>query len=187
MEEEVGLQSLKKEDLVSVGKFIGLHGVKGYLRLRPWGKVEVKEWRRLIVYRSGPNSSHGKGEKPETLEVEKIKPYKNLLLVKVKGIGRRDERAFGLVGLEAFVPVRDLEPLLEEGEYYWFQLIGCEVFTEDGKKVGKVVELFATGSNDVLVVKDGKEYLIPFIKDVIAAVDKEKKKIVLKRYEGLIE
>ena len=178
--EEIDLQSLRKDGLVSVGRFVGLHGVKGYLRLKPWGKAEAKEWRRLIVYRGGE-------ERPEVLEVERIRPHKNVLLVRVKGIRRRDKKAESLVGLEVFVPVGDLELLLEEGEYYWFQLIGCDVFTDEGRRVGKVVELFATGSNDVLVVRDGKEYLIPFIKDVIAEVDKEGKRIVLRRYEGLIE
>ncbi len=183
MGEGVDLHPLKEEELVSVGRFVGLHGVKGYLRLKPWGRVEGKEWKRVVVY---PDGRPPEGN-PRILEIERIKPHKNVLLVKVKGIRRRDEKASSLVGLEAFVPAKDLEPLLEEGEYYWFQLIGCEVDLEDGKKVGRVAEVFATGSNDVLVVKDGKEHLIPFIKDVIREVDIARKRIVIRRIEGLIE
>ena len=77
---------------------------------------------------------------------------------------------------------------LEEDSYFIVDIIGSEVFTEEGEDLGKVVDVFQTGSNDVYTVKtlDGKEILLPAIEDVIKNVNIENKKIVIHLMEGLI-
>ena len=77
---------------------------------------------------------------------------------------------------------------LEEDSYFIVDIIGSEVFTEEGEDLGKVVDVLQTGSNDVYTVKtlDGKEILLPAIEDVIKNVDIENKKIVIHLMEGLI-
>jgi 16S rRNA processing protein RimM len=64
---------------------------------------------------------------------------------------------------------------LEEDEFYHYQLIGLTVKTEAGETLGTVVEIIETGANDVYVVKDaeGKETLIPALKDVVPVIDIE--------------
>jgi 16S rRNA processing protein RimM len=72
-----------------------------------------------------------------------------------------------LVGAEIFVS-KKLLPHLPPGEYYWFELMGLNVETEDGKFVGKVARIFPTGSNDVYVVRNGRgELLIPATFEVV--------------------
>ena len=77
---------------------------------------------------------------------------------------------------------------LEEGTYYIVDLIGLEVYTEEGKLLGKVDDIYNTGANDIYVIKDelGKQVLLPGIKDVIKNVDLEGGKITVHLIPGLL-
>ena len=81
---------------------------------------------------------------------------------------------------------------LPTGEYYWFQVIGLNVYDQDGRHYGQVEDIIETGSNDVYVVRDGsregsKEILIPMIDWVVKNIDLEEKKLIFDNVEGLIE
>lgn len=99
------------------------------------------------------------------------------MIIKVKGIDDRDAAA-QLTNCEILVDSTQL-PTLEDGDYYWKDLIGCQVVNVDGYGMGKVIDMMETGSNDVLVVKanlkdafGAKERLIPFLyEQVIRKVD----------------
>jgi 16S rRNA processing protein RimM len=79
-------------------------------------------------------------------------------------------------------------PGLEEDEYYWSDLIGLQVFTDDGTLLGTVADIFETGSSDIYVVRDGeREYLIPAIADVIKTVDTAGGKIIITPLDGLLD
>ena len=77
---------------------------------------------------------------------------------------------------------------LPEGTYYIADLIGLDVYTEDGNLFGKVTDIYNTGANDIYTVKtqDGKEVLLPAIKDVIKQVDIQNQKIIVHILKGLI-
>lgn len=91
------------------------------------------------------------------------------LLAKLEGVDDRDQAA-QLCGSEIRVDTQDLPPL-EDGEYYWYQLEGLRVLTDENQELGVVDHLIETGSNDVLVVEpdsgsiDGRQRLIPFLPD----------------------
>lgn len=92
------------------------------------------------------------------------------LAAQLEGVADRDQ-AFALKGCEIAVPRSELPPPAED-EYYWVDLVGLDVVNTLGEKLGLVERLFATGANDVLVVKDGKtERLLPFVGAVILKVD----------------
>jgi 16S rRNA processing protein RimM len=92
------------------------------------------------------------------------------LLLQLDGCVSR-EMAQLLAGSELCVQREELPPA-PAGEYYWWDLEGLTVYTEDGDCLGRVEEFFPTGSNEVLVVRKGEqEVLLPFIKEVIRAVD----------------
>jgi 16S rRNA processing protein RimM len=92
------------------------------------------------------------------------------LLLQLEGCVSQD-MARSLAGCDLCVP-RDELPSPPDGEFYWFDLEGLTVYTEDDACLGRVEEFFPTGSNEVLVVRQGvQETLLPFIKDVILAVD----------------
>jgi 16S rRNA processing protein RimM len=92
-----------------------------------------------------------------------------------------------LVGKEVFIK-REVLPDLEEGEYYWMDLLGMSVETQEGKKIGRVKEIFSTGANDVYVVEGKRgEILLPATGEVIQTVDRKKGVMRVNRKEGLWE
>ena len=76
---------------------------------------------------------------------------------------------------------------LDEGEYFDWDLAGCEVRMSDGSSIGIVRELMRTGATEILVVEGDKEYLIPFAESICTEVDIENKVIVIDPPEGLLE
>jgi 16S rRNA processing protein RimM len=75
-----------------------------------------------------------------------------------------------------------------EDEYFWHELLGLEVYLEDGQHLGTIFQIISTGSNDIYVVKEGeKELLIPAIYEVIKEVDIEKGRMTVSSMEGLLD
>jgi 16S rRNA processing protein RimM len=106
----------------------------------------------------------------------------------LEGIENRDV-AETLIGSELFVK-RDSFPKLVDGSYYWFDIIGLAVFTNDEKYIGRVESIIPTGSNDVYVVKDAQkdrdnEILIPAIESAVLEIDLEQKRMIVDLPEGL--
>jgi 16S rRNA processing protein RimM len=76
---------------------------------------------------------------------------------------------------------------LPEGQYYTFQLIGLDVVTTEGKRIGQITDIMSTPSNDVYIVEGKRgEILIPAIEDVVKSIDLKKGKIVIEAIEGLL-
>ncbi|MBF0160167.1 MAG: 16S rRNA processing protein RimM [Magnetococcales bacterium] len=94
------------------------------------------------------------------------------LIVSVEGVVNRNQ-AEALVGQSLWLPRSQLPELTDEDEFYWCDLIGCQVQTEEGLPLGRVVEMMATGANDVLVVhnEEGVERLLPMTAEVVRQVD----------------
>ncbi len=80
-------------------------------------------------------------------------------------------------------------PVLPEGEYHHFELLGLEVIDPDGKPLGNLTEILVTGANDVYVVTDenGGELLLPAIPEVIQKIDLEARKMIVKLIPGLVD
>jgi 16S rRNA processing protein RimM len=78
-------------------------------------------------------------------------------------------------------------PELDEDTYYWFELIGIEVYTTEAEYLGRIASIFPTGSNDVYVVKDQKkEILVPALESVVVGIDLEQKIMRVRLPEGLV-
>ena len=109
-----------------------------------------------------------------------------MVLIKFKGI-ENPEQANLLRDTYLMIDRENEEPL-QEGTYYIVDMIGLEVYTEEGKLLGKLEDIFNTGSNDIYVVKDelGKQILLPAISDVIKQIDMENGKIIVHLISGLI-
>jgi len=111
----------------------------------------------------------------QRFELVKAEVRGNGLVAKLQGVDDRD-RALALKGIEIGIPRSELPALRESAqEYYWTDLEGCKVINQDGIEFGIVDSLMETGANDVLVVKNGRERLIPYIDDVIESVDLDSK------------
>jgi len=97
------------------------------------------------------------------------------------------EAAEGLRGRAVLVAERDL-PTPQTNEFYDFRAIGCAVVTTDGRRLGTVAEIFATGANDVMIVREGaREVLIPVIADVVKQLDFTARQITIEALPGLLD
>lgn len=90
-----------------------------------------------------------------------------------------------MVGGEVFLPEKELRAL-EDGHFYYFQIIGCSVVKTNGEKVGVVRDLWPIRENELLVVRKGKkEILIPFAAPICLEVSLERREIVVDLPQGL--
>ena len=147
-----------------LGRISGILGLQGWVKVfsyarpreaiigySPWLVKIAGKWREVTLE---DGRAQGKG-----------------VVVKLTGFDDRDQ-ASALVGAEIAIRLSHLPPL-RKGEYYWAQLVGLEVVNLAGEKFGKVSHLFDTGANDVMVVRNGRERLLPAMPPVIREVDLE--------------
>ncbi len=160
---------------LAIGKLGAPHGVQGYLRVHVLTDFPERfsELKKVCV-----------GEEFKPYRVADVRLVHEEVLLKLRGINT-PEAARELVHNLIYVPTAEAVPL-PEGEYYCYQIIGLAVEDEHGDPVGEVVDVFATGSNDVYVVRDGEsEYLLPAIEDVVLGIDLSQRKIRVRLLEGL--
>ncbi len=157
---------------------------------KPWG---LKGAVSVFSYAESPESFlrisalyvHGEGGTTE-LPLAEAKRHKKGVLLRFKGRDRIED-VEDLVGLTLYMDKKDLAPL-EEGEYYWHELIGMEVLTDTGRPVGKLEKVLETGNHDVyVVVQEGREVLVPAIRDVVRNVDVAGKRMIIHAVEGLLK
>jgi 16S rRNA processing protein RimM len=140
---------------VLVGRIVGLYGVQGWLKIESWTEPRT----RIFDYQ--PWLLAAPGAQAE-IKGAKGRPQGKGLVAHLPGVDDRDA-AQALVGSDIHVPREALPPPAKD-EYYWVDLEGLEVVTTEGAALGRVSHLFATGANDVMVVRDGeRERLIPFV------------------------
>jgi 16S rRNA processing protein RimM len=170
------------DGFLPVGKIVGAHGVKGNLKVHSYAEsVSVFKPGNLILAILA-----GKIEK--YFAINWARPHGKSILLSFKGIEDRNS-AETVIGAELFID-RPALPELEEGVYYWADIIGLSVFTTDNQFIGRIESIIATGSNDVYVVKnktkdDHAEILIPAIESVVLDLDFENKTMHVELPEGL--
>ena len=126
------------------------------------------------------------GDDPEPLVILGNRPYKRAWLVTFDTIEDRNE-AEAIAGRYLLIRMEDAEPRAE-GEHFYHELLGADVVTVDGQRVGRVREVYDTDPAHLLEVKgEGKVHLIPFTEQVVREVDAEAKRIVIDPPEGLLE
>jgi len=169
---------MDKSSFLPIGKIIGVHGMKGYLKVFSFDGATD-----LFFPGNSITLKHSDG-KLQTVTIEDVQVHKHIFRVAVAGVLDRTG-AEALVGAEILINRSEL-PEPEEGKWYWCDLIGLAVYATDETYLGRIENLFETGSNDVLVVKQNDaEILIPVIGSVICSVDFEAKKVIVNLPEGL--
>jgi len=172
---------MREEELVWIGKIVKIHGIKGKVKLFPPSETLHSFSSQQKLYLFFP-----KDKNIEIYHLISVQSARGTQILKLKGIDSV-EKAKPLVGCSVFLEKETL-PHLEKGEYYFYQLKGLRVYTQSGRYIGKLTDIFSTGSNDVYVVKDKyKEYLIPAIEDVVKEIDLNSKKMIINPLEGLLE
>ncbi|MCU5746722.1 ribosome maturation factor RimM [Staphylococcus sp. SQ8-PEA] len=165
---------------VKVGQIVNTHGIKGEVRIKSnsdFTDVRFQKGETLTIERDNNVDLE--------LTVASHRMHKGFHMLTFEGINNINEVEH-LKG-EMLLQERDHEDIeLGEHEYYYSDIIGCTVFDES-TPIGRVTEIFETGANDVWVVQGEKEYLIPYIADVVKDVDIENKTIRITPLEGLLD
>lgn len=156
--------------MVVMGQIVAPYGIKGWIKVRAFtGRLDA-----LLDYPSWWVGKEGDWRECEVLEAH---VQGKTVVAEIEGCSSRNESE-RMKGVQIAVP-RDMLPAAGENEYYWNDLIGLEVFNLEGEKFGKVESILETGANDVLVVKNGNEHLIPFIGQYVHEVDLENKRVLV--------
>ncbi len=169
---------MKKERL-EVGQIVNTFGIKGFVKIYPYVD-DISRFDNL-------KKVHIKSKKEEKeLQIEEVKYQKNMVLVKFKGIDKIED-AEKLRNSYIEIDRADAIPL-EEGQYFIADLLGLDVYLDTGEKLGNLEDIYNSGSSDIYVVKNelGKQFLLPYIDDVIKQINLEEGKIIVHIIEGLI-
>jgi 16S rRNA processing protein RimM len=166
----------------NVGKIVNTHGIRGEVR--------------VISTTDFPEERYAVGNRLHIFMPDDKTP------TPVVVASHRLHKNFNLLTFEGYFNVNDVVKFkgsilkvtgdqlgeLEENEYYYHEIIGCTVVTEDGEEIGTIKEIINTGANDVWTIarKGQKDALIPYIKDIVLNIDIEERKVVIHVMEGLL-
>ena len=167
---------------LKVGKIVNTHSLKGEVKVissTDFEEERFKKGSKLLITRGN--------QLIREVIVESYRNHKNFLLVKFEGIDSVEE-AEKLKNLQIKIDSDEVGEL-EENEFYFHEIIGCQVFDENDRNLGEIIDILTPGANDVWVIKgeEGKEILIPYIEDVVKKIDITSKKVNIEVMEGLID
>lgn len=171
------------EDLFRVGCVATTHGVHGEVKVYPTTEEpqRFKKYKDILL-----RDPQGRRE-DRRMHIESVKFFKQMVIVKFRECETMED-AEKLRGAELYVPREKAVPL-KENEYYISDLIGLQVDSDEGVCLGVLDDVIQTGANDVYVVKqeDGKEILLPAIKECIKNVDVKERQMTVHLMPGLVE
>jgi 16S rRNA processing protein RimM len=165
---------MSRDGLIVIGRVQKPFGVRGEIRIQAYTETfeafKKSEWLEIKEIR---------------MTIKQIRIQKGSVFVLFEGIDAPEEAA-KLSGQLVHTLAQNLPPK-EEDEYYWYELIGMDVFTNSGQYLGRVNEIIPTGANDVIVVTgDYGEILLPFIDQVVLETDLAGKRMLVDPMEGMI-
>lgn len=163
-------------DKIKIGKIVNTVGLKGEVKVYNYSD-------RSEIYE---NTSHIYVENDLTA-VESVRVQKNMVILKLEGISDRD-RAEALRGRELYVTEEDL-PELPQGQYYVRDIMGMAVREENGTFLGEVTDVIQNTAQDIFEVQKqgGKKVLIPKVDEFVLNIDIEKKEILVRLIDGLMD
>ena len=169
-----------KEDLISIAKILNFHGIKGEAKL---GFTKGREKQIELLKKAYVKKDNDYKE----LNVTSVRFHKHFAIVKFKEFSTvNDVEAYK--GCDIFLDKEEVEKNLDNDEYLINDLVGMSVFDTDDCCLGEIVAVGENLANDILSVKDnnGKEHLVPFVKEIVPIVDLKNKRVVINNIAGLI-
>lgn len=168
------------EEMLKVGVVTSTHGVRGEVKVYPTTD-DVKRFKKLkeVILDTGKEKL--------TLEIEGVKFFKEMAILKFKGYENPDDvQKFRQKDLHV---LRKDAVRLSKDEYFIADLIGMDVLDDEENKIGTLKDVITTGANDVysVIQETGKEILIPAIKQCILNVDIENNRMTVHLLEGLLD
>lgn len=169
----------EKVSELQVGVITQTHGIRGEVKIFPTtdDTNRFKKLKEVIL---------DNGKERLTLTIEGVKFFKQYVILKFKGFDSiNDIEKYKGAKLSV---TRDNAVKLQKDEYFIADLIGMQVITEEKEPFGVLKDVLGTGANDVYVVEmaDGKEVLLPAIKECVLNIDMEKGQIMVHIMDGLL-
>ena len=163
-----------------VGQIVNTFGINGVVKVKPFTD-EIERFEELKFVLIEKNNQLVK------YEIKEVKYQKQMVLLKLNGIDNMNQ-AETFKGCYLKIERKYAKKLLED-TYFIADLIGLNVYTDEGKLLGRLEDIYNSGSSDIYVVKNelGKQILLPAIKDVIKQIDLNDEKIVVHLLKGLVE
>ncbi|KOS69495.1 16S rRNA processing protein RimM [Lysinibacillus contaminans] len=168
----------------NVGRIVNTHGVRGEVRIL--STTDFEEQRFVVGNKLAAFKKNDK--KPTWVTIESVRRHKNFILLTFEGMHNINLVEPFKEGMLKVTQDQMDEDLLEENEYFYHDIIGCSVVSEEGETIGEIKDILETGANDVWVVKGtkGKEHYIPYIEDVVKDINIDEKVITIHVMEGLL-
>ncbi len=163
---------------LAVGQLRRPHGVRGEIRMEVLTDFPERLTPGMTVY---------VGPRRLPLRIRRVRWQNEVMLISFEGYEDRD-RVGLLRNMVVAVPA-DQAPPLPENEFYYHEVLGLRVVTDDGRELGEITEIMETGANDVLVVQPkggGAEILLPDIDDVVLEIDTERGVMTVHLLPGLL-
>ena len=167
------------QTLLVLGRVLGAQGLRGAVKVRSLTDVPTLLSPGASVILRGPRGGS------EVL-LKDVRPLRDLLVVRFEGIDDR-KSAEAVEGYEICLP-RALAPPLPEAVYYHHDILGLRVETETGEGLGEIVDIWPSDAHDLYVVRrDQREWLLPAVEAFVLRIDLEKRVVVVRPIEGLVE
>ncbi|WP_068983173.1 MULTISPECIES: ribosome maturation factor RimM [Lysinibacillus] len=167
----------------NVGRIVNTHGIRGEVRVL--STTDFEEERFVVGNKLAAFKKDDK--KPTWVTIESMRRHKNFILLTFEGMHNINLVEPFKEGMLKVTSDQMSDDLLAENEYFFHEIIGCSVVSEEGETIGAVIDILQTGANDVWVVKGAKkEHYIPYIEDIVKEIDVDEKKIVIHVMEGLL-
>ena len=168
----------------NVGRIVNTHGVRGEVRIL--STTDFEEERFVVGNKLAAFKKNDK--KPTWVTIQSVRRHKNFILLTFEGMNNINLVEPFKEGMLKVTKDQMEEDLLDENEYFYHDIIGCSVVSEEGETIGEVKDILQTGANDVWVVKGakGKEQYIPYIEDVVKDINIDEKIITIHVMEGLL-
>ena len=169
---------------VVLGEITGVHGLRGEVRVRIAGDAPDHLFAAEAVW-IGRSAGDAEARRYGVQGAGSARAGE--VRLRLEGIATR-EAAQALRG-RVVMAAPSLLDALPEGEFYWYELIGCRVESATGEVVGTVREIWETGAHDVLMVEDedGVRRLVPTAAELMTEIDVEAGRIVVADLPGLLE
>lgn len=161
------------DSLVNIGKCVKPHGLGGEISVKPITDFPERFEQTEVVF------AHRQKDPVRRLEIDSVRPHSGGFLLKFSGVDSKDQAA-ALHGFFLAVPEDELV-ILEEDEYWHWELEGLEAFSPTGESLGTLIEVIESPAHDLYAIRtlDGREHLVPAVLEYVPEIDIEKNRIVV--------
>ncbi|HSN65523.1 MAG TPA: ribosome maturation factor RimM [Fusibacter sp.] len=167
------------EGCFNMGKIVNTHGVRGEVKVYPYSD-DLEKFEDFEYF-------YIEGEGKKKYEIESTRVHKNMVLVKFKGY-EDINKVLNFLNKNVYMERKDVED--DSEGHYIVDLIGCEIFDDQGALIGHLKDVLQTSAQDLYEIKkasDGKMFYLPVVDEFVKNIDIKNKKITVHLIEGIME